>query len=228
MSKGKKRRQAKQKAKRIMKARRGKNAPFDLQNSPKKYRGFSNKYCYKTNIHRLIYKDASFSNIKFQASNMTDCNYRNSKLNCIDYVGCNLKGSNFTGAKLRNVLFMCCHLNGVNFTNCKFQNVYFITTNIEKCKGFPNDGFIQMRTCPKLDIDEKISIAVDRMCQIKAAHIFHVANNKLNMWTIKIVLDKYGAMTGDLLLRLSRERKLKALYSLGAYCNFIESHYDVC
>ena len=134
MSKGKKRRQAKQKAKRIMKARRGKIAPFDLQNSPKKYRGFSNKYCYKTNIHRLIYKDASFSNIKFQASNMTDCNYRNSKLNCIDYVGCNLKGSNFTGANLTGLILLIANFKMFILLQQILKNVKdFRTMDLYRC-----------------------------------------------------------------------------------------------
>lgn len=230
MSRGKKRRKAKQRAKRIMKAKNGKPVPFDLQNSPKKYAGFRNRFCYKTNVHRLIYKDASFSNIKFQASNMTNCNYKNTKLESIDFVGCNLKESNFTGASLRNVLFLCCKLNGVNFTNCKFHNVYFVMTNTDKCVGFPSEGVIQMRSYPRVDVDENIKTAVDRMCQIKEVdrhHILHVTKNKLNMWAIKILMDRYGVMTGDLLLRLSRERNLRNLYSLGAYCNFIESQYEM-
>lgn len=228
MPRGKMRRKVRQKSKRIMKVKSGKNVPFDLQNSPKKYAGFCNRFCYKTNIHRLIYKDASFSNIKFQASNMSNCNYRNAKLENIDFVGCNLKKSNFSGASLRNVLFLCCKLTGVVFTNCKFRNVYFVMTNTDKCVGLPNEGFIHMRSYPKIDVDEKIKIAVERMIskrEVDRFHVLHVTKSKLNMWAIKILMDRYGDMTGDLLLRLSMEKKQRNLYSLGSYCDFIESHY---
>lgn len=46
----------------------GKKVPFDLQNSPKRLSGTKNRYCYKTNIHKLIYKEAHFYNVKYQAS----------------------------------------------------------------------------------------------------------------------------------------------------------------
>ena len=66
MGRGKQRRKYKQKKKRMEKAKRGKLVRFDLQNSGRKYSGFRDKYCYQTNIHRLIYKDAKFQNVKFQ------------------------------------------------------------------------------------------------------------------------------------------------------------------
>ena len=44
MGRGKQRRKYKQKQKRIEKAKRGKLVRFDLQNSSKKYSGFSNKF----------------------------------------------------------------------------------------------------------------------------------------------------------------------------------------
>jgi hypothetical protein len=230
MSKGKKRKKAKQKAKRIRKAKNGKTVPFDLQNSPKKYAGFQNRFCYKTNIHRLIYKDAKFSNIKYQASNITNCNYKNTKLDSIDFVGCNLKGTNFSGATFRNVVFMCCKLKGVNFTNCKFHNVYFIMTNNEECIGFPEDGYVLMHSYPRLDVEEKIKVAVDRIRKRKVVNKHHILNvkNKMNMWYIKILLDRYGEKTGDLLLQLSRETNLRNYYSLGSYCNHIENNYEIC
>lgn len=230
MSRGKKHQKAKQKAKRIMKAKKGKPVPINLQNLTKKYAGLQNRFCYKTNIHRLIYKDGKFSNVKYQASNITNCNYKNTKLDGIDFVGCNLKGTNFAGATLRNVLFMCCNLKGVNFTNCKFHNVYFVTTNIGECIGLPEKGCVQMHSYPRIEVDESIKTAVDRMCKIKSVNKMHILNvkNKLNMWNIKILFDRYGNKTGELLLQLSRERNLRNLCSLGSYCDFIENHYEVC
>lgn len=67
MGRGKQNRKYKQKKKRMEKIRRGKLVRFDLQNSGRKYSGFRNKYCYQTNIHRLIYKGAKFENVRFQA-----------------------------------------------------------------------------------------------------------------------------------------------------------------
>ena len=57
MGRGKQRRKYKQKKKRMEKAKRGKLVRFDLQNSGRKYSGFRDKYCYQTNIHRLIYSN---------------------------------------------------------------------------------------------------------------------------------------------------------------------------
>lgn len=83
------------------KIRRGKLVRFDLQNSGRKYSGFRNKYCYQTNIHRLIYKGAKFENVRFQASNMTKCNYKNASFKGVDFCNSNLKNSSFKGAILK-------------------------------------------------------------------------------------------------------------------------------
>lgn len=102
MSKAKRKRKYIQKQKRLEKLKKGKVVRFDLQNSSRKYLGLKNRYCYQTNIHRLIYKDATFSNVKYQASNITQCNFRNSKMYGVDFCHTNLKKTSFKGAILEN------------------------------------------------------------------------------------------------------------------------------
>lgn len=75
MSRTKRKRKAKQKLKIIRKRKAGKLVRFVLTNSGRKYSGWSNRYNYQSNIHSIIYKDATFSNDKFQNCIITGCNF---------------------------------------------------------------------------------------------------------------------------------------------------------
>lgn len=55
---GKQKRKAKQRKKRIEKIKRGKVIRFNLANSRVKYKGCKDIYGYQSNMHNLIYKDA--------------------------------------------------------------------------------------------------------------------------------------------------------------------------
>ena len=104
MSRTKRKRKAKQKLKIIRKRKAGKLVRFVLTNSGRKYSGWSNRYNYQSNIHSIIYKDATFSNDKFQNCIITGCNFNNANLSDIDFTHCNLKGSSFKNAVLSNDL----------------------------------------------------------------------------------------------------------------------------
>ena len=208
MGRGKQRRKYKQKQKRIEKAKRGKLVRFDLQNSSKKYSGFSNKYCYQTNIHKLIYKDAKFHNIKFQSSNITNCNYKNALFKGIDFCNCNFKNSNFTGSK--------------------FHNVYFIMTNTEVAKWVDKEKVRILNTYPKnVQFDSNCEVALFRLGQINKIykyHVLHVSPTKINMWMMLILLEKYGEGTGRALNALVRRKDKRFFYTVASYMNFIESY----
>ena len=228
MGRGKQRRKYKQKQKRIEKAKRGKLVRFDLQNSSKKYSGFSNKYCYQTNIHKLIYKDAKFHNIKFQSSNITNCNYKNALFKGIDFCNCNLKNSTFIGASFENVIFMNCNLKGADFTGAKFHNVYFIMTNTEVAKGVDKEKVRILNTYPKnVQFDSNCEVALFRLGQINKIykyHVLHVSPTKINMWIMLILLEKYGEGTGRALNALVRRKDKRFFYTVASYMNFIESY----
>ena len=149
MGRGKRRRKYIQKKKRMEKAKKGKLVRFDLQNSSRKYAGFKDKYCYQTNIHRLIYKDAKFQNVRYQASIITNCNYRNASLKGVDFCNSNLKNTTFKGAYFENVIFVNCNLKGTDFTDAKFKNVYFITTNTQVAKGIDIEKVSILNKYPK-------------------------------------------------------------------------------
>lgn len=211
------------KEKRMEKAKRGKLVRFDLQNSSRKYVGFKDKYCYQTNIHRLIYKDAKFQNVRFQASIITNCNYKNASFRGIDFCNSNLKNSTFKGAYFENVIFMNCNLKGADFTDAKFKNVYFITTNTEVAEGIDTEKVTILNKYPKeLQLDSSCEIALFRLGQIEKIrkyHVLHVSPTKINMWVMSILLEKYGEGTGRALNALVRRRDKRFFYTVASYMN---------
>lgn len=226
MSRGKNKRKALQKQKRKKKIQSGKRIPFDLQNSPKKYPGLRNKYCYKTNIHNLIYKDGSFYNVKYQASNITACNLKNAVLVGVDFVGCNLKNTNFSGAKLSNVVFMNCNLKKAKFSGCQFDNVYFIMTDISQCVDLP-ESYEMLKKYPEINIGDELREALVRLScneQSYKYHVLHIDKKKFNLWNIEILLNRYGQKVEKALLAFSKKDGLKNLYTLHSYANFIEKY----
>ena len=58
MGRGKKRRKAKLKKKRMIKIRQGKRVPFSISNCPKPLRGTMYKYEYKVNVHHCSFSNA--------------------------------------------------------------------------------------------------------------------------------------------------------------------------
>ena len=84
----------KRRAKRIkrenIKRAMNKKVFFTLTGCPKKLQGLSNRYNYKSNMHNLIYKDAKFQNVRYQASIITNCNFNQTVLTGVDFCNCNL------------------------------------------------------------------------------------------------------------------------------------------
>ncbi len=231
MGRGKRRRKWKQRQRRVERLKRGKRIRFDLQNSPKKYRGFNNRYCYQTNIHCLIYKGAEFSNVRFQSSNLTKCNFRDVYFNGVDFCNCNLKGSKFNNAVFEKCIFVNCNLKESDFTDAKFKEVYFIMTNIKVAKGINANEIHYMNIYPKnLRLNSLCETALIRLGQVKEIskfHVLHVSQTKINLWIVSLLMNKYGEDIGRAFDALLRRKDKRFFYTVNFYMKFIESYLKI-
>lgn len=229
MGRGKKRKKAKQKLKRNEKRKSGKLVRFCLSNSSKKYSGFSNKFCYQTNIHNLIYKDAIFDNVKFQNSNITECNLRNTKLTGVDFYNSNLKKSKFENAKLKDVVFFNCNLKNTDFKNTKFENVFFISTNFDYCKNLNKEEIIIIKEYPKIVNQSLINATLElsKFTKLYKSNVLHVKKNKINNWNISILYSKYSDDLIRALKALKNRKDKRNFITLYSYKKFIESYLKI-
>lgn len=232
MGYGKKNRKHKQKVKRDIKRAKEKLVRFDLQNSRKKYPGFSNKYCYGTNIHRLIYKDGFFENVRFQASNITNCNFKNVTLRNVDFCNSNLKETSFKGATLNNVVFINCKLKDADFDNVTFNNVYFIMTNIQIARNLAEKEGIHICTRYPMNLLCNLSgmealIQLGRCEEVYKYHVLHVSPPKINNWILNILFKKYGYDVNRALSALVKRKNKRFFFTVGYFMDFIESYLKI-
>lgn len=229
---GKSKRKAKQKLKRIRRAAMGKIVPFNLSNSPRKYSGFKDKYNYGTNIHNLIYKGGYFENVRFQASNITKCNFKNAKLKGIDFMNVNLKGTSFSGAILEDVIFFNCKLKETDFKNVKFNNVKFISTNINNTLNLNlSDNIKIINSYPNIKLNLYLEQAIFRLADLNKIYkynVLHVKKNKINMWSISLLLQLYKQE--DLtraLIALARRSDKRGFFTIYKYRKFVDSYLQL-
>lgn len=225
---GKKNRKRKQKIKRLAKIKLGKIVRFNLANSNKKYNGYSNKYSYQTNIHNIIYKDGQFCNVKYQASNITHCNFKNTKLNGVDFYNTNLKRTSFKGASLNHVVFFNCNLKDADFENASFHDVYFICTNTKTAKQLCLDQeCVELKTYPNIQLDEPTKNMIMQLSnnnKLYKSHVLHVTKEKINMWTIRVLLDYAGNDLYRCLYVLNRRKDKRNFYTVYSYKKFIDNY----
>lgn len=231
MGKGKKRKKMKQKMKRMDKIKKGKLVRFNLSNSPVKYKGFKDKYNYQTNIHNLIYKDASFVNVRYHASNITKCNFKNTKLLGVDFTSCNLKSTSFKNAILRDVIFFNCNLKNTDFKGVKYDNVIFISTNLKNAKNLNlTDKCEVLRTYPKDVLNKELCKTVLKLSEcekIYKYHVLHVKKNKINRWNLSILQNYYDNRLQRALEALYRRRNKYAFYTVYSYRKMIDSYLHI-
>lgn len=231
MGKGKERRKRKQKLKRIEKIKKGKLVRFTLANSPVKYKGFRDKYNYQTNIHNLIYKDASFENVRYHASNITKCNFKNTKLLGVEFTSCNLKNTSFKNSALRDVIFFNCNLRNTDFEGVKYDNVIFISTNLENAKNFNlTDECEFLRTYPRLKLNKELYETVLKLSECKRIykyHVLHVKKDKINRWNLSILQNYYADRLQRALEALYRRKNKYAFYTVYAYRKMIDSYLHI-
>ena len=230
---GKKRRKHKQKMNRDIKKSKGKLVRFDLQNSSRKYPGFSNKYCYGTNIHNLIYKDGFFKNVRFQASNITNCNLKNTVLKNVDFCNSNLKGTSFKGATLSNVMFINCKLKDADFDNVTFNNVFFIMTNTQVARNLViQEGNRIMTKYPSnLACDSngmEALMQLGKCDDIYKYHVLHISPTKINNWIVDMLFSKYGNNVNRAMVALLKRKNKRLFITVGNYMDFIESYLKIC
>ncbi len=205
---------------------------YDKQNSSIKYKGFQNKYCYKSNMHNLIFKYATLENVRFNVSNITYCNFKKAKLLGVDFCNTNLKNTSFKGATLKNIIFINCNLKKTDFENVKFENVYFITTNIKVCKNIIIDSNITILNNYPIDVEmnDMGEVSLFRLGQINNIynyHVLHVTRKKLNMWILKILYDRYGTKLNRAFKALVSRKNKRHFYTLSSYIQFIEKYFKL-
>ena len=232
MGRAKKKRKELQKLKRKEKIKKGKLVRFTLANSPVKYKGLRDKYNYQTNIHNLIYKDASFENVRYHASNITKCNFKNTKLLGVEFTSCNLKSTSFKNAILKDVIFFNCNLKNTNFEGVKYDNVYFISTNLEKCKNLNlTDKCKVLKTHPKDSLNKEMYETILKLSEcnkIYKYHILHVKKSKINRWNLSILQKFYADSDLQRALEALYRRKNKfAFYTVYAYRRMIDSYLHI-
>lgn len=228
--KGKQKRKIKQRKKRIEKIKQGKVVRFNLANSRVKYKGCKNIYGYQSNIHNLIYKDAKFENVRYQAANITYCNFKNTTLKGVDFISTNLKYTNFKGAKLKDVVFFNCKLKGVNFENVQFQNVVFISTKVDDAKNLElGQGCTCLKSYPKDEISDRLKDGIIKLAECDKLynyHVLHVNKNRPNMWNISLLLQYGDENLARAMEALYRRKNKHAFYTIYAYKKFIESYLN--
>ncbi|MBV1820071.1 pentapeptide repeat-containing protein [Clostridium sporogenes] len=193
------------------KIKKGKLVRFNLSNSPVKYKGFKDKYNYQTNIHNLIYKDASFENVKYHASNITKCNFKNTKLLGVEFTSCNLKNTDFQGVKYDNVIFI-----STNLENAKNLNL------IDKCEV--------LRTYPKDILNKELCEIVLKLSEcekIYKYHVLHVKKNKINRWNLSILQNYYDNRLQRAFEALYRRKNKYAFYTVYAYRKMIDLYLHI-
>lgn len=183
----------------LIRRKMGKPVFFTLTHSPVKYKGFSNRYDYKANLHSIIYKDVHFNNVKFQASIITRCNFRGAVLNGVDFFNSNLKQTSFKGAFLKNVVFFNCKFQGTDFTDAKFENVHFISSNLSAVNGIifdnSNSEVEVYKSYPVVNLPPETEAAFLRTSSNPAVftpRVLHVNSNRLNYWVLSLLIEEYG------------------------------------
>jgi len=229
MGRGKEKR--KLKLKRIEKIKKGKLVRFNLANSPVKYKGFTDKYNYQTNIHNLIYKDASFENVRYHASNLTKCNFKNTKVLGVEFTSCNLKNTSFKNAFFKDVIFFNCNFKNTDFEGVKYDNVIFISTNLENAINLNlTDECEVLKTYPRVEINKELYETVLKLSECKRIfkyHVLHVKKDKINRWNLSILQNYYGDRLQRALEALNRRNNKYAFYTVYAYKKMIDSYLHI-
>ncbi|MDC6269268.1 pentapeptide repeat-containing protein [Lysinibacillus fusiformis] len=238
MGRGKSKRKMKQKIKRIKKIKKGIHVPFSLANSPRKLVGRSHKHDFGTNIHNLIYVEASFKNVKYTSSNITSCNFRNAKFTGIDFINTNLKKSKFKNAHFENVIFYTANLKGVDFLNATFKNVYFINTNLSKTKNIDinNPNVHVLKGSPNLELSPSLVTSINQLMTIQkfSKHFVLTTKNsngkKINSWIIYLLLKNFSedelTRGFNRLYSNNKSKSNKNMHTYYSYLEFLSKYFE--
>lgn len=230
MGRGKLKQKRKLKLKRDKRKKQGKIVRFTLANSGKKFKGLKDNYAYQSNMHNLVFKDASIENVNYRSSIITNCNFRNAKLIGVDFIGVNLKNTNFQNATFENVIFFNVNLKGTNFQNATFKNVTFISTNLKNAKNLIIDieNIKILNQYPNINLKPYLKDALSNLSncsQIYKYHTLHVNKSKLNMWFISLLLSDYSQTDLSRAFKALGKRKDKrGFYTIYSIKKFLDSY----
>ncbi|RGH73366.1 pentapeptide repeat-containing protein [Ruminococcus sp. AM31-15AC] len=231
MGRAKRKRKAKEKAKRKAKIKAGKLVRFVLSNSPVKYNGWSNRYNYQSNLHHLIYKDATFTNDKFQNCIITDCNFKQTSFTDVDFAHCNLKGSTFKNSRLKNVTFFNCKMKSVDFSGATFDNVAFICMSIDATKNLPSSGYVIINKYPQITHQRLLenAMALSQYSQYYKYHILNVDKNKVNNWYLYLLAEQYQSYDDVArgLYALRNRYNKRGFITVGAYKKHLDTYLKI-
>lgn len=222
-------RRAKMKKRIAIREQMGKPIFFTLTHCQKKLSGISNKYNYKANMHKLIFTDARFYNVKYQASIITDCNFRGAKFIGVDFYNSNMRGVSFKNASFENVVFYNCNLKNAEFRGASFSNVVFICTNTDVAQNLNVDDseITVLRTYKKLDLPDELEndlLDLANNSSIFGAKVLHVNKKKLNHWVLYIIQERFGIEgLRSLSNRLHRKERWDNLYTVYSYLMLLEN-----
>lgn len=196
LGKGKRRRKAKLKEKRMMRIREGKKVPFSISNCPKVLKGTQYKYEYKVNVHHCSFSNARFNDVRYRSGHITYSSFQNALFEKIDFICVNMKKNKFKGTKFKNCLFFGCNLQDSNFKGASFDNVYFISCDLNNIKNFTvNDNVQIIKKYPEITICKKLNGLLSVMSQntkLEKYHILTINRKKNNHWMLDLLLQRYS------------------------------------
>nr|MDD5838060.1 pentapeptide repeat-containing protein [Eubacteriales bacterium] len=193
-------------------------------------------FCFDEGNHTFSKNDktdeeANNATYKDYLNVLLDGNFNKTLLLGVDFCNCNLRKSRFKNAVLNNVCFINCNLEGVDFTNSIFQNVVFICTNIDQTNNFPTKGSFRMyNSYPKITIHSQTQeelLALSLYKELYEPHVLHVSQNKLNYWTLKVLIDVYGEDIFRALSAVKNRNNKKCFYTVFSYMKHVEKYLKI-
>lgn len=216
------------KKRRSIRLKMGKPVFLNLCRTPKLLNGMTNRYLYKANLYKVLYTNAYFYNVRWNASNLTHCSFKGSYCRGVDFVNSNLKNSSFKNATLESVMFFNCNLKNVNFENTKFKNVSFVSTNTKEAKKLNLDDNCKVyNTYPKLDINTMLKDELFKIYQSlpnNKRNVLFINKNKLNLWILQILYDNYGNDVDRALLAFCRRNNRRRFFTVYSFEKHIENY----
>lgn len=167
--------------------------------------------------------------IKPHLSGQNDyCNFNQTQLVGVDFFNSNLKKTSFKNAILENVIFFNCNLKDTNFENAQFRQVIFIATNLDVAKKLTITGECKVyRSYPSIELNHAVHqqlLALSEFERLYKYNVLHVNKNKLNLWSIQVLLDCYGENVFRAVCALKYKNDKRHLYTVHSYMCHIEKY----
>ena len=183
------------------------------------------KYQFSKNRVKIIHK-------KYRGCIITNCTFKNMTIENVDFIGTNLKKNSFKNTKFVNCFFLNCNFEQSNFSNASFINVYFCACKLSNCKNLriPQNYILNKpynTNISNYDLLYTIKqIAVAKNCE--EYRVISVSNNKINLWTLGILLDLYDECLLNSFLSKAVKSNIYPFVTLYDYINAIDNYNRKC